>query len=70
MAMKVIDGYNDPEWDAYKDLFYANFNPDDWDYLIEGDSEFNVDYLASKLYVCDYEVKKIGDKFYAVTYHA
>lgn len=70
MAMKIIDGYDDPEWESYKDLFYENFNPDDWDYIIEGNDEFSVDALASKLMVCDYDVKKIGDKFYAVTYHS
>jgi len=70
MAMKVISGYNDSEWEAHKDMFYANFNPDDWDYMIIGDGQWDVDYLASKLYVCDYEVKEIGDKWVAVTYHA
>lgn len=70
MAMKIISGYKDSEWSAYEKLFYDNFNPDDWDYIIEGDNEYDVDYMASKLYVCDYTVKQINDKWYAVTYHA
>ena len=70
MAMKIICGYNDPEWEAYSNLFYENFNPDDWDYIIEGDNEFDVVMIAEKLYVCDFDTQKIGAKFYAVTYHA
>lgn len=70
MAVKIIAGYKDLEFDSYQDLFYANFDPDDWDYIIEGESELEVDSMAMKLYVCDYQIKKIGDKFYAVTYHS
>ena len=72
MAIKIIAGYNDSEYDAYEKLFHDNFSPDDWDYIIIADSDdaFEVENIASKLAVCDYKAKKIGDKFYAVTYHS
>jgi hypothetical protein len=70
MAIKIIAGYNDSEWDQYENVFYENFNPDDWDYIIEGDNESEVVMIAEKLYVCDFKTKKIGDKWIAVTYHA
>lgn len=70
MATKIIVGYNDSEYDAYMKLFHDNFNPDDWDFIIEGDNEFDVEYIASKLMLYDYSTKKIGNKFYAVTYHS
>jgi hypothetical protein len=72
MSIKIIAGYNDPEWDAYSDMFYAHFNPDDWDYIIEGTDRYGVENIAERLrlYGCDYVIKQIGDKWVAVTYHA
>ena len=71
MAIKIIVGYNDSEYDAYEKLFHDNFSPDDWGFIIEGDNEFDVEYIASKLTLGDCStMKKIGDKFYAVTYHS
>ena len=70
MAVKIIAGYSDSEWEAHKDMFYANFNPDDWDYIIIGDDEWCVNYLASKLYIYNFEIKQIGEQWVAVTYHA
>lgn len=70
MSIKIIAGYNDSEWDQYEKVFYENFLPDDWDYIIEGDHADEVRHMAMRLYVCDYTVKQIGDKWMAVTYHA
>jgi hypothetical protein len=70
MSIKIISSYEDPEWEAYEKMFYDNFNPDDWDYIIEGSDKYGVTDIAEKLYVCDFEIKQIGDKWVAVTYHA
>lgn len=70
MSIKIIAGYNDRDWENYENVFYENFNPDDWDYIIEGRDSFEVEHMAIKLQVCDYEIKQIGDKWMAVTYHA
>lgn len=69
MAVKVISGWNDPEFEIFENIFY-NFTPDDWDYMVIGDREFEVERIADKLHVCDYEIKKIGDRWVAVTYHS
>jgi hypothetical protein len=69
MAVKIIVGWDDPEFDTYKDMFY-NFTPDDWDYMIIGDKEHEVEWIAEKLYVCDFQIKQIGDRWVAVTYHS
>lgn len=70
MAVKVITGYKDPEWNQYEKLFYDNFEPDDWDYMVIGDTADEVDSIAYRLEVFDRKMKQIGDKFYAVTYHS
>jgi len=70
MSIKIISSYEDPEWEAYEKMFYDNFSPDDWDYIIEGSDKCGVTDIAEKLYVCDFEIKQIGDKWVAVTYHA
>lgn len=69
MAIKIICGYDDPEFSVYDDIFW-NFTPDDWDYMIIGEKEYEVDAIASKLYVCDYEIKYIKERWVAVTYHS
>lgn len=70
MAIRITSGYNDPMFEEYKDRFYNNFTPDDWDYIIVGDNEITVEMIASRLMVCDYEIKKVGDEWIAVTYHS
>lgn len=70
MAIKIICGYNDSEWAAHADMFYDNFTPDDWDYIIIGEQQGPVEDMAYKLQVCDYTVKNIGDQWVAVTYHS
>lgn len=69
MSIKIITGYSEPEWQDVKDMFYTNFTPDDWDYIIIGDSEYDVQLLAEKLQVCDYKIKLINNQWVAVTYH-
>ena len=69
MSVKIIT-YNDSEWQSYSDLFYNNFDPDDWDYLIIGDDKYTVELLAEKLYVFNYDMKEIDGRWTAVTYHS
>ena len=69
MAVKSINGWSDPEFPIYENMFWS-FTPDDWDYMIIGDSEDEVKIFAEKLYVCDFEAKQIGDRWVAVTYHS
>ena len=69
MSVKIIT-YNDPEWESYSDLFYNNFDPDDWDYLIIGDDKYTVELLAEKLYIFNYDMKEIDGSWAAVTYHS
>jgi len=70
MSVLVVSGYRDSEFEEYKDLFYENFNPDDWDYIIIGEDENEVKNMAWGLEVCDSEIKKIGSVWVAVTYHS
>jgi hypothetical protein len=70
MAIKIVCGYNDPEWDSVKDMFYDNFDPDDWDYIIIGSNKQQVEDMAYKLQVCDYRVREINEQWVAVTYHS
>lgn len=70
MSVKIIAGYNDPEFDDHADKFYGNFCPDDWDYIVIGDEEYTVDCIAYKLAVMDYEKKQIGEEYWAVCYHS
>lgn len=70
MSIKIICGYNDAEWDSVSDMFYENFNPDDWDYIIIGKDKQQVEDMAYKLQVCDYEIKEVGLMWVAVTYHS
>lgn len=70
MSIKIICGYTDTEWETHSDMFYNNFNPDDWDYIIVGQDKQQVEDMAYKLQVCDYTVKNIGDQWVAVTYHS
>jgi hypothetical protein len=69
MSIILIEGYEDPEFSKYEDMFW-NFTSDDWDYMIIGDKEYEVEHIAEKLYVCDYQIKQIGDRWVAVTYHS
>lgn len=79
MSIKIICGYNDAEWDSVSDMFYENFNPDDWDYIIIGEDQHQVEDMAYRLQVCGCEVKSIKmvdpmtnwtvDQWVAVTYH-
>lgn len=70
MAIKIICGYNDPEFNIYENYLDQHFDPDDWDYMIMGENEFEVTELAEKLYVFEYGIKKVGNIFIAVTYHS
>lgn len=70
MAVQVVNGYKDSMWDVVKDMFYANFNPDDWDYIVMGYDEQEVREMAQKMTVCDNDVKQIGVMWVAVTYHS
>ena len=70
MSIKIISSYSDSEWESYSDVFYNNFNPDDWDYFIMGDDKYTVELLAEKLYICYYELKEIDGCWMAVTYHS
>lgn len=69
MAVKIIVGWDDPEFPIFENIFY-NFIPDDWDYMIMGDKEWEVEWIAEKLFVCYYTIKQIGDRWVAVTYHS
>lgn len=69
MAIKIIVGYEDPEFPIYENIFW-NFTPDDWDYMIIGEKEWEVWMFAEKLQVCDFQIKQISDRWVAVTYHA
>ena len=69
MSVKIIT-YNDSEWQSYSDLFYNNFDPDDWDYLIIGDDKYTVELLVEKLYIFNYDMKEIDGRWTAVTYHS
>lgn len=55
---------------GFDEIFERNFNGDDWDYFIVGTDEYAVRAVAEALYVCDYTELKIGEKCFAVTYHA
>lgn len=76
MAIKVICGYKDDGYEDYKWLFdEGHFDPDDWDYIIDGglfyesDDFYNVEMIVSKLEYYDSSIKEINGKIYAVTYH-
>ena len=69
MAIKIITGYNDPEFPIYEN-YLGSFDPDDWDYMIIGENEFEVTELANKLKVFDSNIKKVGNNYIAVTYHS
>lgn len=66
----VIVTSNDPEFDTYSDLFYENFHPDDWDFMIMGKYETQVRDFASELDGVSTTVKKIDDMWVAVNYHS
>lgn len=70
MSVQVVAGYNDTAFETVKDMFYSNFGPDDWDFIIVGAVRSEVENLAWRLEVCDSQVKQIGDQWVAVTYHS
>jgi hypothetical protein len=37
MSVKVITSYNDEDFSEVSEMFYNNFSPDDWDYMIIGE---------------------------------
>lgn len=70
MAIKIISGWNDPEFSVYENYFWS-FTPDDWDYMIIGANKTEVETIAEKLFVCDYQIKELGkNNWVAVTYHS
>ena len=69
MTVKVVFGWNDPEFHIYENVFW-NFTPDDWDYMIIGENQYEVERIAERMQVCDYQIKQIGDRWIAVTYHS
>ena len=70
MTVSVVQGYNDQGFEGVRELFYENFPPDDWDYIITGTDEHEVRSLASRLEVCDSCVQLIAGQWVAVTYHS
>jgi len=66
MSVTVYDDYDS----AINDVFFDNFHPDDWDYVLVGDDWSHVEHLAEKLKVFKYDIKFIGDQVWAVTYHS
>lgn len=72
MTIYVINGYEDPGFSKVQEMFYNNFTPDDWDYIIVGGEYdyFEVEKIARALKVCDYQIKEIGNMHVAVTYHS
>ena len=77
MSVNVITSWNDEDFEEFSEMFYNNFSPDDWDYLIIGDSKNEVEHLAYTLHVCSYDMKEISGianwsdaKWVAVTYHS
>jgi hypothetical protein len=73
MSVKVIT-FQSSDFDEYVHVFHNWFEPDDWDYIIVGDDQDEVERLASRLTLSDHEMKyiSIGDQFMyvAVTYHS
>lgn len=69
MAIKIVVGYDDPEFPIYENYFWS-FCPDDWDYMIIGDKHSDVADLAEKLMIFDYTIKQFPDRWIAVTYHS
>jgi hypothetical protein len=70
MAVKIVEGYTDPAWPEVKEMFYDNFNPDDWDSITIAKTRATVKRHAEKRMVCDYTIKKVGDVWVAVNYHS
>ena len=80
MSMKVITCHNDEDFSEVSEMFYNNFMPDDWDYIIIGEDIGEVEDLAYKLKVYDYTLKEIEmidpmtnwkvNMWVAVTYHS
>ena len=80
MSIKIICGDNDAEWDSVRDMFYENFSPDDWDYIIIGEDRHQVEDMAYRLEVCSFQIKEVKavdpmtnwtiDQWVAVTYHS
>lgn len=70
MAVRFVEGYNDPAWDEVKDRFYANFNPDDWDSITIAKTRATVKRHCKKRLVCDFEIRKVGDEWWGVNYHS
>lgn len=56
------------------EVFYSNFNPDDWDFIVISDSKEMVDVVCNSLFVCDFDVKYVQLKgehvWMGVTYHS
>jgi hypothetical protein len=76
MAVTVICGYKDEDYENYKWLFDdGHFDSDDVDYIIDGgiywtvDDMVNVQELCIKLEVSDSLIKEIDGRIYGVTYH-
>ena len=80
MSMKVITSYNDEDFSEVSEMFYNNFMPDDWDYIIIGEDPHEVGDLAIRLRIFSYNMKEIEmidpmtnwkvDMWVAVTYHS
>lgn len=80
MSVKVITSQNDVDFSEVSEMFYNNFMPDDWDYVIIGEDLREVEDLAYKLKIYDFVMKEIEmvdpvsnmkvDMWVAVTYHS
>lgn len=70
MSVKVITNGNDLDFSDVSGVFYNNFSPDDWDYMIVGTDRNEVDTIAYLLHVFKYNMKHVDDVWVAVTYHS
>lgn len=56
------------------EVFYSNFAPDDWDFIVISDNKDMVEVVCNSLFVCDFDVKYVcleGEHVWmGVTYHS
>ena len=58
--------------DRVSEIFYNNFSPDDWSFIIIADDKDIAIKKAKSLHIhaIDIQVAKIGNEFWVVTYHS
>lgn len=56
------------------EVFYENFTPDDWDFIVISDCKEMVEVVCNSLFVCDFDVNYVKLKgehrWMGVTYHS